>query len=243
MSDEDQPLAARYEALERAVAERTQFLAIAQHKLKTPLAVLSGWASTLTQWELLEPDERAEGIEAIERATEEIRQQIDDLLDEARIHLLGDSLRVEPVALAPFLDAAVARLRLDPDRHPASVEVDPGCQVLADLDGLHQVVSHLLDNAVKYSPTGGPITVRAAAGDPVRIEILDRGIGLEEEVDVFAPFERARNASLVARGTGLGLHIVRMLVHGMGGQVRARPRPGRGTVVSVELPAAPDGVS
>lgn len=224
--------------LERRLAERTQFLAVAQHKLKTPMAIMAGWASTLDKWELLTPEERAEGVVAIQRATSELQHQIEDLLDEARTQLLSESLRLETMALEPFLADVLSGLRIDPTTHPTTLEVEPDASALADPDALGHVIGHLIDNARKYSPEGGAIHLTVSAGPPARIQIRDHGIGLGEDVDVFAPFERARNARSAARGTGLGLHIVRTLVTNMGGSVWADPAEGGGTVVTVELPVS-----
>lgn len=217
--------------------ERERFLDLAQHKLKTPIAVLAGWASTLDQWELLTADERAEGLAAIQRATTELHHQIEDVLEEARIQLLVDSLRPEPLLLGPFLADLLAGLERDEDAHPTTLEAEEGVTALVDREALARILAELLDNARKYSPDGGAIHVTVLGGPPPRIVVRDRGIGLGDDVDVFAPFERASNARTVVRGTGLGLHIVRSLVTAMGGSVSAAAAADSGTVVTVELPA------
>lgn len=228
------------EELERLIADRTEFLAVAKHKLKTPLAVITGWSTTLTTFDSLPDADRAEGMSAIDRAATELRAQIDDLLDEARIHLIGQALHPEPVALGEFVGSTVDERRPDPDTHPVAVDVAPDLVVMADRAALEHVLAHLLDNAVKYSPEGGPIEFSARSdGGDILLRVADRGIGLPEgDTDLFEPFHRGGSAAKTARGTGLGLHIVRLLTTNMGGSVRAVERDGAGSAFEVTLPAA-----
>lgn len=224
---------------ERKVAERTRYLAVAQHKLRTPLAVIAGWSTTLQNWELLPADERVSGLEAINRAIADLRVQIDDVVDEARAHLLGQSLRIGAVDLAALVADQVAALRADPAVHPIETAVPAGTEVMADPDALGLVVAHLLDNAVKYSPGGGAIAISAEpGGGTVVIRVADHGVGFPEgDVDVFEPFRRGNSAARVARGTGLGLHVVRSLTEGMGGDVAVR-NDDQGAIVELTLASA-----
>ena len=223
---------------EREVAERTRYLAVAQHKLRTPLAVIAGWSTTLQNWEVLPPEERVGGLEAINRAIADLQAQIDDVVDEARAQLLGQSLRPGPVDLHALVDEQVAALGAEPAVHPIEVAVPPGTEVMADPRALGLVVAHLLDNAVKYSPSGGAIAISAASGGgTVVLRIADHGVGIpEDEVDVFEAFRRGNSAARVARGTGLGLHVVRSLTERMGGEVTAHNGE-HGAVVELTLPS------
>lgn len=231
-------LVEQHAELEQAIEERTQFLAVAKHKLKTPLAVITGWSTTLSSMPALTEADRAEGLAAIERSAGELRAQIDDLLDEARLHLRGQSIHIEPIVLADFVTEVIDHRRPDGATHPVSIDIADSLVVAADRDALEHVVAHLLDNAVKYSPDGGRISFgaqRSAAN--VIIEVADRGIGLPEGDDeLFRPFHRGAAAARTARGTGLGLHIVRLLSTAMHGSVEARVRDGGGAVFEVTLP-------
>ena len=151
--------------LEQSIAERSQFLAVAKHKLKTPLAVIAGWSSTLQAFDSLAEKDRADGLAAIERAAGELRAQIDDLLDEARIHMVGQTMKLEHLVLVEFVDAVLAELKVDPATHPVSVAIEPGIVVHAHREGLRHIIAHLVDNAVKYSPDGGAIRLSAQPGD------------------------------------------------------------------------------
>ena len=231
-------IASEHHELEQAVEARTQFLAVAQHKLKTPLAVIAGWGGTLRQWDDLSTEERDAGLDAIERSTVELQSQIDDLLDEARANLLQLSIDIETIDLSQFVTEQIEATRYDQDRHPIRISVPAGLSVLADRAALRQVLAHLLDNAVKYSPDGGAIEIsgRADDGDAV-LAVADHGIGLPDDIDVFRPFQRGRSVHSVARGTGLGLYIVRSLTAKMGGRVSAAPND-TGARFEVSLPRA-----
>lgn len=219
------------------VEERDRFLSLAQHKLKTPLAVIAGWGDALQKWELLEPDERVGGLAAIKRASDELRAQIDDLMAEARAHLLLGSLQAERLGLRAFVTDHVGSMHLDPDRHPVTVAIDPDIHVRADPTALQKVLAHLIDNAVTYSPDGGAIELAAdLENGSVVLRVADNGIGLDGGDELFEPFRRGDRAAATARGTGLGLHVVRSLSRAMGGDVAARSTAD-GAVFEVTLPA------
>lgn len=111
---------------------------------------------------------------------------------------------------------------------------------LGDSGPLYQVLGHLVENAIKYSPAGGAIRLRGGAiAEGVRIEVADQGLGLPPDVDIFEPFRQAESGEGQARGVGLGLHIVRTLLEAMDGSVTARPNPDRGATFTVVLPRAP----
>lgn len=238
-------LVEQHAELEQAIEERTRFLAVAKHKLKTPLAVITGWSSTLSSMTELTDSEREDGLAAIERSAAELRAQIDDLLDEARLHLRGQSVHIEPIELASFVAEVVDHRRPAKATHPVTLDIPDNIVVDADRDALEHVVAHLLDNAVKYSPDGGPISFGARySGANIVIEVADRGIGIsDDEPDLFEPFSRGATATRTARGTGLGLHIVRLLTTAMHGSVAASERDGGGSVFVVELPAARGPIS
>jgi signal transduction histidine kinase len=111
-------------------------------------------------------------------------------------------------------------------------------RIFVDPTALHEVLAHLVDNAVKYSPRGTVIALRAVptVDGEVVIEVVDQGIGIPDDVDVFAAFQRG--ADWGAPGVGLGLYIVRNLVRAMGGDVEARPNADVGTTFAITLPAA-----
>jgi signal transduction histidine kinase len=124
------------------------------------------------------------------------------------------------------------RLRFAPDPHPTAIS---GNKTLAQL-----VLTNLVDNAVKYTPSGGEVTVRTRPGDAgVYVDCTDSGPGIpeEEQEAVFRPYYRSARHAQTKRGAGVGLHIVTKLMEAMGGRVQVRSRAGQGSVFTVWFPA------
>jgi signal transduction histidine kinase len=216
------------------------FRAQAEHRIKTSLALISGWASTLDdEWERLGEQRRREGMAIIRRASDELAEQTARLLQQTRAELLSFDLQPVELDVAAVLDVTAHALDGLSDGHHV-VHSTAGAQVriFVDPTALHEVLAHLVDNAVKYSPRGTVIALRAVptVDGEVVIEVVDQGIGIPDDVDVFAAFQRG--ADWGAPGVGLGLYIVRNLVRAMGGDVEARPNAGVGTTFAITLPAA-----
>ena len=196
-------------------------------------------------------------LEIVFRHTERLGRLLNDLTDLSNIELGRVSLKLAPTRLDEVVDtvlaimgpkAASGRVSLS-SRLPADLP-----SVLADRDRLVQVVLNLVDNAVKYTPEGGRVTVQArtVVEKQVEIDVIDNGIGippvdLPRITERFYRVDKARSREL--GGTGLGLAIVKHLVFAHGGQLRIESEPGRGTTVHVTLPigvgagdAAPDAI-
>jgi signal transduction histidine kinase len=231
---------ARADAAEERLRSQTLLRAEAEHRMKTSLAIITGWAATLEErWDDLSDDRRRDGVRTIRRASEELADQASSLLEDARAELR--SLDAEPVRLDldAVLSVTTARLGGLSDGHvvehvpassPVEVEVDPGA--------LQQVLGHLVENAVKYSAPGTRVTLGARVdGATVLLDVRDEGRGVPADVDVFAPFRRGAGTEQVP-GVGLGLYVVRNLCRSMGGDVRVQPNEGPGSTFTVQLPAA-----
>jgi signal transduction histidine kinase len=230
----------RAEAAEERLRARALFLAEAEHQLRSPLRVVIDRAHALqTRREELSDEEWYQAVVAIHVNTQAVARQIDKLLEEAHAEVQARSLRLEPIELNDLLRTTArgfAVLGGEPD-----VRFEGGGEVWAQADrgALHHLLGNLIDNAIKYSPDGGTIRLGAQSGtEHVEIEVSDQGVGLPENVDVFAPFQRADDATHTVAGVGLGLHIVRNLVEAMGGTVSARSNKERGSTFTVRLPAA-----
>lgn len=240
-------------SVKQADEAKTLFLATASHELKTPLTVIRGFAQMLRSTTLDEQRHR-DATTAIEARAVQLSAIVDRLLmtsriEAGRVELHPSLARVDEtfVQRARELEAATSRQvdRSVPDDLP---------EAWVDLDAVATVVDHLLENAVKYSPNGGPITLDASATeDEIVLRIADEGVGMtaEQLERCFDRFWQAEGTD-VRRfgGTGIGLYIVRSLVEAMGGTVEAEAAPGEGSTFTVTLrrrppaaPAAPDPVA
>ncbi|MDO8665533.1 MAG: ATP-binding protein, partial [Gemmatimonadales bacterium] len=220
------------------------FVANVSHELKTPLTVVRGYAETLLKDD--PPSDIRRGfLDSMLTHSRRMQRLIDDLLDLSRIE--SGAWRPEPAAIP--LSAAVADAwRSLRDRPGAgtlafTTQVDPNSAALqVDPGALQQILLNVLDNAVRHTPAGGRIAVRARRDGPdVRLDISDTGAGIPAEHlhRIFERFYRADPARDRERGgTGLGLAIVKHLVEAHGGHVEAESTVGTGTTIRMRLPAA-----
>jgi len=237
--------AARH-AAEAANRAKSQFLARMSHELRTPLNAVLGYAQLLSMEGGLSP-RQARGLDTIHQSGKHLLALINDILDLARIEAGRTELEPGPVQLAALLEELVNLMRVKADEKSLAFafEAQAGLPdaVLADERRLRQVLLNLLGNAIKFTDAG-TITLRAAAQavspDQVllRLEVEDTGVGMQasELERIFEPFRQVGDVQRRSAGTGLGLAITHALVNDMGGQVRVRSQPGRGSCFGVELP-------
>ena len=229
-------------ALRRLEAVRRDFVANVSHELKTPLTSIAGYAETLAA-EVGENAQARRFAETIVSNTRRMQRLVDDLLDLSRIESGGwqparrlvDVATLVRDAWAPFVGRAGER------KVRFGVEIAPAAATLgADPDALRQILTNLLDNALRYTSAGGAITVRAeAATDGVMLAVEDTGSGIAPEhlPRVFEHFYRVEaSRSRAEGGTGLGLAIVKHLTEAHGGWVAAHSAPGRGTTIELVFP-------
>jgi signal transduction histidine kinase len=228
----------RADAAERLLRARLLLFAEAEHKLKTSISVILGWAVTLQRhWDQLGEAERLHAVEIIRRRSEGVRDEADRTLKEARAELSVFEVDLECVDVSAALSSGAAALEGLSDRHPLVVDVDESVYAWIDPGGFQQVLAHLVENAVKYSPMGGTITLRLRTRQAWAIvEVADQGSGIPGGVDLFAPFQQG---DLGAGGVGLGLSIVNRLVTAMGGTIDARHNDGRGSTFTIRLRRGP----
>ena len=215
-------------------AERT-FLLSVSHELKTPLTAIRGYAEGLADG-AVSVDEAAE---TIGHEAERLERLVRDLLDLARMNKREFAVRREPVDLAEAAREAVARHEASARQFGVALSAEGDeAWVEADADRVLQVASNLVENALRETPRGGSVTVRA---EPGRLIVADTGPGLEPE-DLRRAFDRFFLYDKYGRerpvGSGLGLAIVRELALAMGGDVRVDSEPGAGATFVVSLPAA-----
>jgi signal transduction histidine kinase len=229
--------------IRRLEVVRRDFVANVSHELKTPLTVVRGYAETLLGDEP-PADVRRSFLSIILANAARMQRLVDDLLDLSRIESGGWTPQPERVALGPQVEQAwadVTRANTSGDR-AFTVDLAPdAAEVEADPQALRQVLGNILDNAARYTPARGAVTVRARRSDrSVVIEVSDTGPGIPSEhlPRVFERFYRVDSArSRELGGTGLGLAIVKHLVEAHGGRVEAESRLGVGTIIRVTLPA------
>ena len=231
--------------LKRLERVRREFVANVSHELRTPLTAIKGYAETLRDGGLRDPETAAEFVRVIHRHAERLRALIEDLLDLAAVEQGEARIDLAPVALRDVATQAeaVARPAAAGKRHTLTLDV-PGDlpRVLADRDRLGQVLINLLDNAVKFTPEGGRIEVSARpSSGRVVLSVKDNGVGIPPE-DIGRIFERfyrvGRSRDRREGGTGLGLAIAKHLTQAMGGTIEVESSTGSGTTFRVSLPAA-----
>lgn len=233
---------------ERRVAERLrevdalkdQFLSSVSHELRTPLAIIVGFAELLGQSTSLHPDVRAEAIDRIRSSAAEMRGMVENVLDFSVLEAGGFSIQVRAIPLGAAVQGAVASLAALLSEHPLKVEVPDDLVVKGDEDALDRVLRNLVANAAKYSESGRPINLSARRdGAAILIDVADEGVGIAEDQQqlVFDRLYRVPGSAFVARGTGVGLTVVRRYAEMMGGSVSVRSTTGEGSVFTVRLPA------
>ena len=231
--------------LRRLETLRRDFVANVSHELRTPVTAVRSAAETLRAGASKDPDAAGRFLDIIDRNAERLQQLVDDLLDLTRIESRQFRLRVEEVDLLPTVQQIVEPLRLRADKKKIALKVDIGPEVppvKADRRALQQVLTNLIDNAVKYCGEACEVTTRVAPGaNEVRILVADNGPGIEAKhlPRLFERFYRVdQGRSRDQGGTGLGLSIVKHLVEAMGGRVNVESAIGRGSTFSFTLPRA-----
>ena len=243
--DEDTVYAFRDATHERRLENlRSQFVATISHELRTPLASLHGAALTLREHDLPAQTQDdllamiAEQSNRLARLVEEIL--VAGQLDSGSLSVVADSFDPEGL-VRDVVAAARARAGEETTIDVSLPAVLP--KVHGDEERTRQVLLNLVDNAIKYSPSGGRIDVTVASvGEWLRFSVRDEGLGipLGEQERIFEKFYRLDpDQRRGIGGTGLGLYICRELVRSMGGRIWVESEPGSGTTASFELPAEP----
>jgi signal transduction histidine kinase len=226
---------------------KSQLLSTVSHELRTPLSSIKGFATTLLRQDVEWDEEtRREFLAIIDQESDRLSELIGNLLDMARIEVGTLRVEPEPTHLRPIVDEAVGTFRVMTRHHQFEVKMPRIVpRVEADPRRVRQVLRNLLENAVKYSPAGGPITVdiQVLIGEMgvVQIGVTDRGIGIEPEhmVHLFDRFYQVDSASTrQVGGTGLGLSICKAIVEAHGGRIWAESQPGAGSSFYFTLPVA-----
>lgn len=226
---------------------KTAFVSTVSHELRTPLTSIKGFISTLLQDTdgFYDKDTTHEFYTIIDQECDRLTRLISDLLNVSRIEA-GRALDLNPVPveLTVIVEKVVAAQKSYTSKHEFAIDLDPEIPtIVADADKVDQILTNLTNNAVKYSPNGGTITVSGKKLDGlVRVSVADQGMGIPKEhlTKVFDRFHRIDNRDTrKAGGTGIGLYLVKHLVEAHGGKIWVESEVGKGSTFIFELPKCP----
>jgi signal transduction histidine kinase len=242
---------------------KSKFVSMVSHELRGPLGIIRGYAQLLQVYGIareqrdpeLTPDRQRQYLEAIMEQTRLMELLVNDLLDSSRLQPGGLALCLGCVDVSVLCRQVVqiGQMRADqqaPGKHRLACKIAvPLPSVWADADRLRQVLFNIIENAIKYSPEGGYIELKASCPEKsafgnqpekaqVHLTICDQGIGIPPShiAHLFRPFERLERPEIACiAGSGLGLYIARQLVEAMDGSIQIQSQPNQGTTVTITL--------
>jgi two-component system phosphate regulon sensor histidine kinase PhoR len=226
---------------------RQDFVANVSHELRTPLTTIKGYAETLLEGALKE-DVASQFVQVIKRHTDRLTKIVEDLLTLSKIESREFQLKKEKISITEFIDDVLDFVKEAAQRKRITLskgEISPFLDVIADRHSLEEVFVNLLDNAIKYTPEKGDVTISAVENTlgEIQFSVKDNGIGIPRE-DIPRIFERFyrvdKGRSQEMGGTGLGLSIVKHLIQAHGGRVWVESQPGKGSVFYFTLPKRSD---
>jgi signal transduction histidine kinase len=224
---------------------RVALTATVSHELRSPLTAITGYTDTLLHDGPWDEQTQREFLEVVALSASRLASLVDNLLDAATLEAGALRLQREPVRVERIAERVLAHRRLLAGTCTLHLETRPGLP-LADADPLRveQVLANLVDNAIKYSPHGGPILVRldATPAHEVSVSVADQGLGIPAEhvQHLFERFYRVDTSGRSVKGVGLGLFICRSLVESHGGQIWVDSQPGLGSTFVFTLPPIAD---
>ncbi|MBN1979441.1 MAG: PAS domain S-box protein [Anaerolineae bacterium] len=220
---------------------KSTFVSVVSHELKTPVALIKGYADTLLRKDACwDQETMQESLGVILEETDRLNHLIDNLLDASRLQAGALSLEMDQVALDALAERVATRFRTQTDSHEIVTDFPPDLPVVqGDAGRLEQVLNNLLSNAIKYSPDGGRIEISGRAlPDEVVVTVTDKGVGIppEEQTRIFERFVRgARERHQRTPGAGLGLYLAKAIVEAHGGRIWVESHPGEGAAFSFAL--------
>jgi len=230
--------AAKQEA-EEASQLKSNLLANVSHEIRTPLTSIIGFSKILTQMLEGEPEDHAE---TIYRAGQHLMKTVQSILELSKLESSVEGLERRTVSLNQVAEWAVELLEIQAEEKNIALKIqapDGSVEASANREALNRIAENLLENAIKFTPNGGRVTVRVRAEDEALFEVEDTGIGMDPETvpDMFEAFRQGSDGpDREYEGSGLGLSIVRELLHLLEGEVEVESRKGEGTRFTVRLP-------
>jgi len=226
---------------------RETFLSMLGHELQTPLTIIKGYASTLARTDSNWNEETLRNsLKVIESETDHLCRVVDRLLLASRMSAGTPVLRKEPVQLPVLAKKVVRRLQAMTDAHTFELDFDSDFpSVPVDPALIEEVLANLVENAIKYSPDGGKITISGRlANSQVMVTVTDEGIGIPagQIEHLFKRFSRVdKGLARTIRGVGLGLYICKSIVEAHGGKIEVYSQPSKGSQFTFSLPFEPQG--
>jgi len=220
---------------------KSTFISVISHELKTPVALIKGYVSTLRREDAAwDRDVVQDSLEVIEEEADRLTDLIENLLDASRLQAGALAINLTDVRLDLLSERTSEKFQTQTELHTINVDFPSNFPViLADEDRLSQVLSNLLSNAIKYSPAGGEIRISGRVRpEQVVLCISDQGPGIapDDIPHVFDRFYRSPDASRNTKGAGLGLYLARAVVEAHGGRIWVDPKPGVGARICFSLP-------
>jgi len=227
---------------------REDFVANVSHELRSPLTSLRGFAETLISDPELPAEQRAEFLRIMDDQIQRMQSLVDDLLTLSRLEDRAARESDTPVALDALLAGLRDQYQGQAEERAIHMELPDaeelaGLQVLGEADAIAQALGNLVDNALKYTPEGGHVSVRVEPqGAMVAIRVSDSGIGIDPQhlprlTERFYRVDKGRSRAV--GGTGLGLSIVKHILHNHGGHLEVTSRAGEGSTFTALLPTLP----
>ncbi|MGE0544828.1 MAG: ATP-binding protein [Dehalococcoidia bacterium] len=219
---------------------RTALVSTVSHELRSPLTAIKGYVDSLLDGGPWDEATEREFLDIIAASAEKLAVLVDNLLDAAKLEAGVLRMEMEPVRVERIAQQVLEHRRRLVPSHELRLEVDDNLPLAeADPVRLEQILVNLVDNAIKYSPAGGPVTVRITGGDSITVRVSDQGVGIapEDAERLFERFFRVDNGlARSTKGVGLGLYICKSLIEGHGGRIWVESTPGRGSTFAFTLP-------
>lgn len=239
----DQQVRSALQRAEHATRAKSAFLARISHEIRTPLTAIIGFSQILKLQHRpnQEKSREQEYAEIIHESSQHLLALVNDLLDLSKIESGGFEINESWVDVAREIASIKTVLGVEADRKGVALDIDVPDEVpalYADAKAIRQILTNLVSNALKFTPSGGRTTIRLRAGEEgdMVLSVADTGAGIsaEDQETIWEPFTRSRNPALAqAEGTGLGLYLVKMLAELHGAEAGLESVQGEGTVVSV----------
>ncbi len=223
------------------IFEKDEIISIASHEIKTPLTSISLIAQLLQRAARQRGDNVSyEYLSKMNAQLSTMNTLIHDFMDVTRIGKGKMELRKETVDMNTLIAQAVETMQKLAKKRKITIALKPHLYVHGDKQRLSQVLTNIISNAIKYSPDGSTIYIRAKKQKQfVYIEIEDEGLGIskDEQKDIFKSFYRAKNANSSTQGLGVGLYIVKQIIEKHKGKISVESKNGKGTIFKMYIPA------